>query len=146
MLKFLRLERLIPCRVLWGHGVRLSLTSGPFPDALEDAARVFLRIVSRFCRGVRHRSQRLGSDWIRTTLDPSDEPAYRARSHLVSEIFFVSKVVRDLLPGFTGPSPRFNLVGKRDQLALERFPWHLRTYFYLLSLSARVKSECGNMW
>jgi hypothetical protein len=31
------------------------------------------------------------------------------------------------------------LVGKRDQLALERFPWHLRIYFYLLSLSARPK-------
>src|SRR5258705_7042433 len=75
------------------------------------------------------------------TLDPTHETAYRARSHLVSKIFFVSKVVRDLLPGFTGPSPRFNLVGKRDQLALERFPWHLGTYFYLLSLSARPKGE-----
>jgi hypothetical protein len=45
------------------------------------------------------------------------------------------------LPGFTGPSPGLNLVGKGDQLALERLPWHLRTYFYLLSLSARVKGE-----
>jgi hypothetical protein len=120
----------------------LSRTFGPFPDSLEDAARVFLGIVSSFCRkGGRRLSQWLGSEWIGTTLDPTHETAYRARSHLVSEIIFVSKVVRDLLPGFTGPSPGFNLVGKRDQLALEWFPWHLHTYFYLLSLSARPKGE-----
>ena len=126
-----------------GLGVRLSRAFGPFPDSLEDAARGFLGNVSRFCRGGRRRrrSQWLGSEWIGTTLDPTHETAYRARSHLVSEIFFVRKVVGDLLPGFTGPSPRLNLVGKRDQLALERFPWHLRTYFYLLSLSARAKGE-----
>jgi hypothetical protein len=142
LLKFLGLKRLTPCRVLGGLGVRLTLTFGPFPDALEDAAWGFLGIVSRFCRGERRRrrSLRLGSDWIGTTLDPTDETADRARSHLVSEVFWVSQVVRDLLPGFTGPSPGFNLVGKRDQLALERFPWHLHTYFQLLSLSARVKA------
>jgi hypothetical protein len=133
-LKFLRLKALTPCRVL-GLGVRLSRAFGPFPDSLEDAARVFPGIVSRFCLGGRRRlSQWLGSEWIGTTLDPTHETAYRARSHLVSEVFCVSKVIRDLLPGFTGPSPGFNLVGKRDQLALEWFPWHLRTYFYLLSL------------
>jgi hypothetical protein len=121
----------------------LSRAFGPFPDSLEDAARGFLVNVSRFCRGgrCRRRSQWLGSEWIGTTLDPTYETAYRARSHLVSEIFFVRKVVGDLLPGFTGPSPRFNLVGKGDQLALKRFPWHLRTYFYLLSLLARTKGE-----
>ena len=47
-LKFLRLERLIPCRVLGGLGVRLSRAFGPFPDSLEDAARGFLGNVSRF--------------------------------------------------------------------------------------------------
>jgi hypothetical protein len=140
VLKFLRLKALTPCRVLV-LGVRLSRAFGPFPDSLEDAARVFPGNVFRFCRGGRPRLKWLGSEWIGTTLDPAHETAYRARSHLVSEIFFVSKVGRDLLPGFTGPSPRFNLVGKRDQLALERFPWHLRTYFYLLSLSARAKGE-----
>src|SRR5208282_471104 len=123
-----------PCRVL-GLGVRLSRAFGPFPNSLEDAARFFLGIVSRFCRGGRRRlSQWLGSEWIGTTLDPTHETAYRARSHLVSEVFCVSKVIRDFLPRFTSPPPGFNLVGKRDQLALEWFPWHLRTYFQLFSL------------
>jgi hypothetical protein len=115
-LKFLRLKGLTPCRVLGGLGGRLSLTSGPFPDALEDAGRVFLGNVSRFWRwGWRpRRSQRLGSEWIGTTLDPAHETAYRARSHLVSEIFFVSKVVRDLLPGLTGPPPGFDAKNRRS--------------------------------
>src|SRR6516162_4382125 len=147
-LKFLRLEGLIPCRVLGGLWGRLPLSFGPLPDALEDAARGFLGMVSWFCRGgrrrrrsQRRRSQRFGSEWIGTTLDPTHETAYRAGSHLVSEVFFVGQVVRDLLPGLTGPSPGSNLVDKRDQLTLERFPWHPRTYFQLLSLSARVKGN-----
>jgi hypothetical protein len=40
-------------------------------NALEDAARVFLGIVSRFCWGGRGRfNQWLGSDWIGTTQHP----------------------------------------------------------------------------